>query len=478
MGRWPAEWPRSIHFLGICGSAMSGLAILAARRGVAVRGSDGGAWPPASDMLAAAGIEVRVPWRPRNLDPAPDLVVVGNALSRGNVELERVLEEGWPLCSLPEFVERLLVPGRRVIAVAGTHGKTTTASLVAMLLDRAGRDPSFVVGGRPGNFGVGARVGGGPDLVLEADEYDSAFFDKGPKFLHYWPRVAVLGPVEFDHADIYPDLAAVERAFSLFLRLLPPGGTLVVHGDDPGARKLAAGARCRVVRAGSGTDCEVRIVDREDDGAGQAFGVVVNGKGAGRARLPLPGEHNAQNAAAALAAVAAVGVPPAVALPLLAAFVPPGRRLEPLGGRDGITAFDDFAHHPTAVASTLAALRPRVPAGGRLVACLEPRSNTMVRRVVQESLGRALAGADVVLLGPVDRPDRFSPAERLDVARLAETLRAGGIPAEGPLAPGELFTRLREIARPGDVIVTMSNGAFGGLPGRIRAWLAGAGEGR
>ncbi len=473
MGRWPADWPRSIHFLGICGSAMSGLAILAARRGVEVRGSDGGAWPPASEMLADAGIEVRSPWDPANLDPAPELVVVGNALSRGNVELERVLDEGWPLSSMPEFVERLLLPGRDVIAVAGTHGKTTTASLVAALLDLAGRDPSFVIGGRPGNFGVGARLGSGPHLVLEADEYDSAFFDKGPKFLHYWPRVAVLGPVEFDHADIYRDLADVERAFSLFLRLVPPSGTLVVHGDDPGARRIAASARCRVVFAGEGEGNDVRVVAREDDGTGQSFTVLVDGKEVGRARLPLPGAHNARNAAAALAAVAAAGLEPAEALPLLARFLPPGRLLEPLGGRDGVVAFDDFAHHPTAVAATLATLRNRVPTGGRLVACLEPRSNTMVRRLVQDDLAAALAGADVVLLGPVDRPQRFTAEERLDVAALAEVLRAGGLLAEGPLAPDELFERLRALARPGDVVVTMSNGAFGGLPGRIRGWLAG-----
>ncbi len=473
MGRWPADWPRSIHFLGICGSAMSGLAILAARRGVAVRGSDGAAWPPASEALAEAGIEVRSPWDPANLDPAPDLVVVGNALSRGNVELERVLDEGWPLCSMPEFVERLLLPGRRGIAVAGTHGKTTTASLVAALLDLLGRDPSFVIGGRPGNFGAGARLGAGPDLVLEADEYDSAFFDKGPKFLHYWPRIAVLGPVEFDHADIYRDLADVERAFSLFLRLVPPSGTLVVHGDDPGARRIAGSARCRVVLAGEGETSAFRVVDREDDGTGQEFTLVVEGRDVGRARLPLPGAHNARNAAAALAAVAAAGVDPAEAVPLLARFVPPGRRLELLGERDAVVALDDFAHHPTAVAATLATLRGRVPAGGRLVACLEPRSNTMVRRLVQDSLADALAGADVVLLGPVDRPERFAPGERLDVAALAAALRGRGLVAEGPLPPGELFRRLREIARPGDVIVTMSNGAFGGLPGRIRAWLAG-----
>ena len=476
MGRWPAEWPRSIHFLGVCGAAMSGLAILCARKGVAVRGSDGAAWPPASEMLAAAGIEVRTPWDPANLDPEPDLVVVGNALSRGNVELERVLDEGWPLCSMPELIERLLLPGRRPIAVAGTHGKTTTASLLAALLDLAGRDPSFVIGGRPGNFDSGARLGSGRDLVLEADEYDSAFFDKGPKFLHYWPRVAVLGPVEFDHADIYRDLSDVERAFSLFLRLLPSGGTLVVHGDDEGAVRIAAGARCRVVRAGEGPGNDFRVVEREDDARGQRFTLLVEGRPAGTGRLPLPGAHNARNAAAALAAADAAGLAPAEALPLLARFVPPGRRLEPLGRRDGIVALDDFAHHPSAVAATLAALRRRVPPGGRLVACLEPRSNTMVRRLVQGDLARALAGADVVLLGPVDRPDRFPPAERLDVAGLAATLREDGIAAEGPLVPDALFDRLREIAREGDVIVTMSNGSFGGLPGRIRRWLAGEGE--
>lgn len=463
MGRWGAEWPRSVHFIGIGGVAMSALATLLAGRGVKVRGSDRAVYPPVSEILAAHGIEVLSPFSPGNLSGPVDLVVVGNAVSRGNPELEQLLDTDLSFASLPEVIERLLLPGRRRVVVAGTHGKTTTTSMVAFLLDAVGRDPSFLIGGRPGNFSVGGRLGQGPELILEGDEYDSAFFDKGPKFLHYWPDVAILGPVEFDHADIYADLAAVERAFSWFVRVVPPGGTLVVHGDDPAARSLAREGRCRLVTTGFDPHADIRAVDHQENDQGQRFTVLAGGRAAGEVRLSIPGIHNARNALAALAAVEAVGVELETAIRQFPGFRPPSRRLEPILESEGVTLYDDFAHHPTAVRHTLETVRRFVHPGGRLVACLEPRSNTMVRSVVREALEEALALADRVWLGEVDRPERFSAAERLDVEGLVAALRSRGLAADGPLGAGAIAAGLLAERRSGDRVVLMSNGPFGGL---------------
>ncbi|RMG45089.1 MAG: hypothetical protein D6718_08440 [Acidobacteria bacterium] len=473
MGRWPAPWPTSVHLIGVGGVAMSSLAVLLARRGVSVTGSDRDVYPPASELLARAGIEPRTPYSPSNLPSRPDLVIVGNAVSPGNEELDAVLERDWPLASMAEVVERLLVPGRRPLVVAGTHGKTTTASLLAWLLHDGGRDPSFLVGGLPGNFDCGSRLGGGPDLVLEGDEYDTAFFDKGPKFLHYWPRIAVLGTVEFDHADIYRDADEVTRAFSWLVRLVPRDGTLVYDADDAAAARLAAAARCRRIAVGLAADADLSLADREDRSGGQRFTVLAGGKPAGAVRLALPGVHNAKNALAALAAARAAGLPLERALASLPRFRPPRRRMERVGEGRGVVVYDDFAHHPTAVRLTLEAARSLVPAGGRLVACLEPRSNTMVRAIVRAPLEDALSRADRVVLGPVDRPERFAPEERLDVASLAAGLRSRGVPADGPLPPERIADLLLGELAPGDRVVVMSNGGFGGLARRLVERLRG-----
>ncbi len=462
MGRWPADWPESVHLIGVGGVAMSGLAAVLAQGGSRVRGSDRAVYPPASTMLEAAGIELRTPFDALHLSPAPELVVVGNAISRGNVELEHALSEGLALTSLPEVIERLLVPQRRVTVIAGTHGKTTATSMSAWLHHAAGHDPTFLIGGQPGNFDVGARLGQGRDLILEGDEYDSAFFDKGPKFLHYWPDIAVLGPVEYDHADIYADLAAVERAFALYLRLLPDTGTLIVH-DHPGALALARDARARVIVCGLSDEASIVARDRIDNDDGQSFTLVSDRNEVGRVRLALAGEHNARNALGALAAAAAADIPLERGVELLAQFRGPKRRLEKLAAVDDAVLYDDFAHHPTAVDETLRTLRQRVPSGGRLVACLEPRSNTMVRSVWAQRLEDALSQADLVLLGPIDRPERFQPGEALDIAALVQRLRARGREAHGPLPPGEIADAVSATLRPGDRVVVMSNGAFGGL---------------
>lgn len=475
MGRWPAAWPEAVHMIGIGGVAMSGLATLLAGRGVRVQGSDRAVYPPASDMLATAGIKVLTPFDSANLTTAGELVVVGNAISRGNEELEAALNQGLALASMAEVIERLLVPGKRVSVIAGTHGKTTTASLLAWLHVGLGRDPSFLVGGLPGNFPSGAQAGTGPDLILEGDEYDTAFFDKGPKFLHYWPSIAVIGAVEFDHADIYPDIAAVERAFALLVRLIPGEGTLIIHGDDPRARLLAEQARGRVLTFGLGTEFDLGAVERVDRPTGQSFTLLRRTGTALEVNLPLPGAHNAKNALAALLAAECAGLPFSQTVPLLSGFRPPKRRLEITGSGGGVTVYDDFAHHPSAIESTLATLRGLVPEGGRLLACIEPRSNTMVRRFFQETLERVLAHADGVFLGKVDRPDRFAPAERLDVEGLVARLNRRGIMAEGPLAASVIFERVQATARPGDLIAVMSNGAFEGLPRHLGEYFAGLG---
>jgi UDP-N-acetylmuramate: L-alanyl-gamma-D-glutamyl-meso-diaminopimelate ligase len=471
MKEWPQPWSGHVHFIGVGGVAMSNLAALLAERDVSVTGSDHAVYPPASDVLERAGIEVRTPFAAEHLEPEPDLVVVGNAVSRGNEELEAALDRGFPLASLPGLLERWLVPGRAVSVVAGTHGKTTTASLLAWLHEAAGRDPSFFIGGLPGNFRFGARFGVGPDLVLEGDEYDTAFFDKGPKFLHYWPRVAVLGSIEFDHADIYADVAAVERSFALLLRLVPRDGVLVIPTDDRRVQTLAEHARCRILRFGPGPEPDFGFDEREDLPEGQELTLWHSGAPLGRAWLPLAGEHNARNACAALAAFAAAGGDPRAALGQLPGFRPPRRRLERVARRGGAELYDDFAHHPTAIRHTVEALRAATVRGGRVIACLEPRSNTMTRAVVQEALCEALAGADVAFVGPVHRPERYATGEALDVAALVAALGRLGVAARGPCSPEEIRDAVLAERRAGDRIVVMTNGSFGGLTAELRKAL-------
>lgn len=466
MGRWPSKWPRSAYLIGIGGSAMSNIAALLVQQGVRVGGSDRAVYPPASDILSRAGIEPQAPYDANHIDPQVDLVVVGNAISRGNPELERALDTGLPIASMSEVIERLIVPGRRVSVVAGTHGKTTTSSMLAYLHDACGTQPSFIVGGELGNFGVGARLADGPDLIIEGDEYDTAFFDKGPKFLHYWPQIAVLGTVEFDHADIYADLDAVERAFSLFVRLVPSSGTLIADADCAVTMRLARNTHSKLETFGLQPAHDAPhwcATQREATPDGQRFTVRRGAERLAGVELAIQGSHNAKNALAALAAAYAAGLDVATAASKMKGFVPPKRRLQRVARTEGIEIYDDFAHHPTSVGLTLAALRERVPAGGRLIACIEPRSNTMARRVVQGTLCEALSAADRVLVGPVDRPERFDDNQRLDVGKLVEDLAAQGVDALGPLTPDQIFDHVVDERRTNDVIVLMSNGSFAGL---------------
>ncbi|ROR34774.1 UDP-N-acetylmuramate:L-alanyl-gamma-D-glutamyl-meso-diaminopimelate ligase [Inmirania thermothiophila] len=447
-----------VHILGICGTFMGGLAQLARALGHEVSGQDAGIYPPMSELLAEAGIEVREGWDPAAIPRGVDCVVVGNALSRGNPAVEHVLDRGLPYTSGPQWLAEAVLRGRWVIAVAGTHGKTTTTAMVAWILAQAGLAPGWLVGGAPRGLGASACLGETPFFVVEADEYDTAFFDKRAKFVHYRPRTLVLNNLEFDHADIYPDLAAIQRQVHHLVRTVPASGRIVAPaGDAAVAGALAMGCWTPVERTGPGGLWQAEPLAED----ASAFRVRLDGRALGEVRWRLAGAHNLANALSALAAARHAGVAPAAALEALAGFPGVRRRLEVVGEAGGVTVYDDFAHHPTAIAATLAALRPRVGAG-RLVACLEPRSNTMRMGVHREALAAALAGADRV---HALRP----PGLGWD---LAAALAPLGPRAAVHEATRALVAAVAGEARPGDHVVCMSNGAFDGVPRRLLAALA------
>ncbi len=452
-----------LHILGVCGTFMGGLALLARELGHTVTGQDAGVYPPMSDQLAAAGIALYEGYDPAPLQSGPDCVVIGNALSRGNPAVEYVLERGLPYTSGPQWLADHLLPGRWVIGVAGTHGKTTTAGMVAWILEYAQLKPGFLIGGVPGNFGVSARLGDAPFFVVEADEYDTAFFDKRSKFVHYRPRTAVLNNLEFDHADIFPDLAAIQRQFHHLVRTVPGNGLLVTPADDAALDAVLAQG-CWTPRetfqnrdAGAATwEAHARVADAS------RFEVVCDGVGVGEVTWGLAGRHNVANALAALAAARHAGVPAAVGVQALCEFRNAKRRLEKRGEVGGVTVYDDFAHHPTAIAATLSALRGRVGAA-RIVAVLEPRSNTMRLGVHRDTLADALSGADTVLL--------FEP-EGLDWD-LGAVARAIGPQAQVYASVDVIVQALAASAHAGDQVLVMSNGAFGGIHGKLLAALEG-----
>ncbi|MFW5969215.1 MAG: UDP-N-acetylmuramate:L-alanyl-gamma-D-glutamyl-meso-diaminopimelate ligase [Halofilum sp. (in: g-proteobacteria)] len=452
-----------VHVLGICGTFMGGLAQLAAARGDRVTGADSGVYPPMSEQLEAAGIELVEGWDPAQLSPAPDLVVVGNALSRGNPAVEALLERGLPYTLGPAWLREYVLGDRHVVAVAGTHGKTTTASMVAHILAEAGLEPGFLIGGVPAGFGVSARLGESRPFVVEADEYDSAFFDKRSKFVHYGPRTLVLNNLEFDHADIFEDLVAIQRQFHHLVRTVPGNGCILSHAGD-----MALEA---VLEQGCWTPVE-RFAPNTDTGQAdwQAIGVTADGSGfdvsgpdgaAGRVDWSLLGRHNVANGLAAVAAAHHAGADVGAACAALSAFGGVRRRLEVRGTPSGITVYDDFAHHPTAIATTLAGLRARV-GGARILAALDLASNSMRMGVHAAGLADALGTADRAYLLAA-RPLDWDPGvlanddpEHVMLFERAEDLAA----------------RVRAEARPGDHVVLMSNSGFGGLPAALPRTLA------
>ncbi|MDZ7829403.1 MAG: UDP-N-acetylmuramate:L-alanyl-gamma-D-glutamyl-meso-diaminopimelate ligase [Halofilum sp. (in: g-proteobacteria)] len=454
-----------LHILGICGTFMGGIAQLAAAHGHRVTGSDANVYPPMSDQLEAAGIRLTEGWDPAQLEPAPDLVVIGNALARGNPAVEAVLDRGLDYASGPEWLREHVLRGRHVLAVAGTHGKTTTASMLAHVLDRAGLDPGFLIGGVPGSFGVSARAGSGDPFVVEADEYDSAFFDKRSKFVHYRPRTLVLHNLEFDHADIFDDLAAIQRQFHHLVRTVPGSGRLLVNAEAPALREvLDLGCWTPVEWLSvTGVESDWRVTGAEADGS--AFTVEGPG-GSARVHWNLLGQHNLANGLAAVAAAGRVGVNVETACEALSGFPGVRRRLEIRAQHAGITLYDDFAHHPTAIATTLAGLRARV-GEARILVALDLASNTMRAGVHAGRLGEALAAANRVYLH-AGRELAWQPGT------LVEEL---GGRAEWYDSADALAGQIGADWAAGDHVVLMSNGGFGGLPGTLAARLEGGDHG-
>ena len=480
---------------------MGGIAALARELGVEVQGSDANVYPPMTDQLRALGITLQEGWSADHLKPAPDLVVVGNALSRGNPSVEYMLDAGLPYVSGPQWLGDNVLRGREVLAVAGTHGKTTTSSLLAHLLDAVGLQPGFLIGGVPGNFGVSARLGGSSSrlrgevpegrrggvaqefpspgaarhplpqagegnivspaatpFVLEADEYDTAFFDKRSKFVHYRPRIAILNNLEYDHADIFPDVAAIQRQFHHLVRTVPGNGRLIVNAHDERlAEVLAMGCWTPVESFGIGRgDWQAELVEAD----GSAFKVTRKGEAIGEVRWSLLGNHSVMNALAALAAAAAAGADPRALLPAFADFESVKRRMELVGDAGGVRVYDDFAHHPTAIATTLAGLRAKV-GKARILVALEPRSNSMRLGAHADALAPSLADADAVVF--LHRPEL-----PWDAHRVTDALQGRGSTAPSVDA---LLAALRAQARPGDHVVFMSNGGFEGAPRRFAELL-------
>jgi UDP-N-acetylmuramate: L-alanyl-gamma-D-glutamyl-meso-diaminopimelate ligase len=457
---------RTVHFSGICGTAMASVAVALKERGFTVTGSDQAAYPPMCTFLEEQGIEVRSGYAESNLSPTPDLVVIGNALSRGNPEVEAVLDRKLRYLSLPELLREFFLRGKRCVVVTGTHGKTTTAAMLAWVLEHNGLAPSFLIGGVPANFGRGCRVTDSEWFVLEGDEYDTAFFDKRSKFVHYLPEIGIVNNVEFDHADIFADLAAVQRSFSHFIRLIPRNGMLMANGDDANLSPLLESAPCPVMRFGLGDGNALRAVPAGDSEAESAFRV-----GESKFRFGLAGEHNLRNALGVVAVARQCGLSDPQIQAGFDGFEGVKRRLEIRGVVRGVTVIDDFAHHPTAIRETLKGLRTRYP-GRRVWALFEPRSNSTRRRVFQAALADALSGADWVVVARVARLELLPPEDRLDPELLIRDVRDRG--REAAYLPDALriVEHLVPRAKEGDVVCVFSNGGFGGIHGLLLEQLA------
>ena len=498
------------HLIGIAGSAMASLAGLLKAKGHTVTGSDAGVYPPMSTMLDELGIPYARGYDPANLDPAPDVVVVGNAISRGNEELEAVLDQRLYYTSAASLVREEFLQGHHVVAVAGTHGKTTTTSLVAWILECGGLAPSFLIGGVAENFGRSFRLTDGEPFVIEADEYDTAYFDKGPKMWHYRPHTAVVTNVEFDHADIYRDDLAYRFAFERFVNLVPRTGTLVAGWDSSVARELSARALASVESFGFGPAHRAEP-DRQATGAtegeptghpakraaaiatepesesgshprwtardiaygaeGTGFAVYHDGRLLGEVETPLSGALNVQNCLAAIAAATAAGADWGSVVEGLRTFKSVRRRMEVRGEVRGVTVIDDFAHHPTSVEETIGAVRQRFP-HRRVIAVFEPRSYTAQLRDFQEAYRKALAGADRVVLSGLFRPERYDAETGMDPDELAASLDSGGVEAEFIVDVDEIVASLAQSTQPGDVVLIMSNGGFGGIHDKLLEALA------
>ncbi len=452
-----------VHILGICGTFMGGIAAIARAAGFTVTGSDRNVYPPMSTQLQALGINLTEGFDAAQLTPAPDMVLVGNVMTRGQPVIEALLDSGLPYASGPEWLAREVLKERWVLAVAGTHGKTTTASLLAWILEHAGLAPGFLIGGVPENFGVSARLGAAPFFVIEADEYDTAFFDKRAKFVHYCARTLILNNLEYDHADIYPDIGAIQRQFHHLVRIVPGSGRIIWNAADA-LLKETLQMGCWTPLEGFARDARPEVMWTARPAQGGAdysrFEVLEAGRPRGTVQWPLIGAHNMENALAAIAAARHAGVDVPLALEALQGFRGIARRMQLRGEVNGVHVYDDFAHHPTAIAMTLDGLRRRVGAA-RIIAVLEPRSNTMRMGVHQHALAPALAGADEIWI--------YTPPDLgWDTGAVLAAL-GGRAHANGDV--DALARELARAARPGDHVLIMSNGGFGGLHGKLLSGL-------
>jgi len=463
---------KTVHLIAACGTAMGALACMLKESGRSVTGSDEKVYPPMSTYLAERGIPIREGFSADHLDHRPDLVVVGNAVSANNLEVVELAKLGLPFCSMPQAFNRFAADGKKAVVVTGTHGKTTTSAVAAWLLEWAGMDPSFVIGGILKNFGGNYRLGDGTTIVFEGDEYDTAFFDKGPKFLHYAPSVAVLTGVEFDHADIYRDLDHVTSAFHRFVSSMPRQATLVAFGDDPVVNELIRDCPCRVETYGTGDRTFWRLEDLKVDPPWTRFTAFRDGRSHGRFSTPMMGAHNALNALSAVAVADRMGIPASAVDDALKRFAGVRRRQEVRGEASGVTVIDDFAHHPTAVRETLRAIRPYYP-GRRLIAVFEPRTHASMRKVFQHVYPKVFDPADLVCIREPSMLHKVPAAERFSAERLAADLQRRGKDARYFPGTEEIIAFLVQSLRSGDVVLIMSNGGFDNIHERLLERLRG-----
>ena len=456
---------KHLHFLGIAGSGMGTLAAMFRELGLQVTGSDQAVYPPMSDFLRDRGIIFHEGYAEKNLSPKPDLAIVGNALSRGNPELEAVLSHRIPFVSLPELLRGWFLYKTRNLVVSGTHGKTTTSTMLAFLLEKADLHPSWFIGGVPLDLPGGCHHGSGPFWVLEGDEYDTSFADKRSKFLHYLPELVILNNVEFDHADIYPDLAAIQKSFRQLLQQVPQNGLALINADDPNALAVAQDAPCEILEVGSGPQAAARYQILKADANGSRF--TLHGQ---EFHLQLAGRHNVHNASMALCAAHTLGLPLDKLAAILPTFRGVRRRLEVRAEANGITLVDDFGHHPSALRESIAALRAKYP-GRRLWALFEPRSNTTRRGIFQNELAQSLSAADGVYISEIARKEQIDPQMRLDPKKIADDIRKAGRESFYLPGPEEILKDILPRLKSGDVVAVFTNGSFGGLVGKLAAAL-------
>lgn len=457
---------KNIFISGICGTAMAALAGMLKKSGYNISGSDSKVYPPMSDFLRGLDIQIYEGFNERNLkEQIPDLVIIGNALSRGNPEVEYVLNKGLRYSSMAETLKEFFISGHRSIVVTGTHGKTTTTAILAWMLSYAEKEPSFLLGGIAENFQSSFQLGSGPDFVVEGDEYDTAFFDKRSKFIHYMPQIAIVKNLEFDHADIYPDIESIKRSFRNFLNILPGDGLLIAGVDSPPVQELVTSARSRVETYGLQAG-DWRAVNLEVENWGMSFDVLRRGNFWSHFTLPLPGEFNVSNALGAIVAGDALGLSEVQMQEALSGFKNVRRRLELRGEVSGVSIYDDFAHHPTAVRETLNAIRKQFP-DKRIWALFEARSQTARRSLFEEEFSSALALADVVILAPVHLPANLDPKEALSPERVVDSVEGRGGKAHAFKTIEEILQFVTDEAMDGDQIVVMSNGGFDNIHERL-----------